>query len=200
MKNVTDTGRFSIGEKIFGVCFVENTPQSNSGVNALCILHPSLLMRFNSIIENFRVETEILTVSEHHKVSWRYDTQDKKNYDGYILTSTSGLSFNNQFPYADYGQMSDLASWIFFAIDETNNTVRKYIDVSMVMPYLYGAKSDNNNPDQEFYAGLYDEISAKFEEAFPGKCLETSPFSVYENGKNVVIKEFFNTIIVDKAQ
>lgn len=200
METFTDTGRFSIGEKIFGVCFTIRVARAGQSDSLVRYFHPFLLKRLALPFSKNCLETEVLTVSEHHKVSQRHDTEDKKDCDGYVLSSASGITFKNQYPFADYGQLDDTADWVFSGVNEADNTVKKYIDVLMIMPDLYKAKSDNDNPDQEFYSSLYDEISAKFEEAFPGKCLETSPVYAYQNGKNVVIKKFFNTIIADKTQ
>ena len=200
MKNVTDTGRFSIGEKIFGVCFTIRVARAGQSDSLVRYFHPFLLKRLPLPFSKNCLETEVLTVSEHHKVSRRHDTEGKKDCDGYVLSSASGITFKNQYPFADYGQLDDTANWVFSGVNDADNTVKKYIDVLMIMPDLYKAKSDNDNPDQEFYSGLYDELSTRFEEAFPGKCLETSPLTIYENGKDGVFSGYFSTAIVDKTQ
>ncbi len=81
-------------------------------------------------------------------------------YDGFVreykYVQRPQIDPNEAIVY--YGQLDDTANWVFSGVNEADNTVKKYIDVLMIMPDLYKAKSDNDNPDQEFYAGLYDEL------------------------------------------
>lgn len=45
-----------------------------------------------------------LEVTEHHKVSWEYDTDNKNDCDGYVLKDKDGNTWHNQYPKASYGQ------------------------------------------------------------------------------------------------
>lgn len=57
------------------------------------------------------IEVKMLTVKEHHKVPSCYDIYGEKKYDGFIFTeqTTDGKEqvWNNQYPTATYGQISD---------------------------------------------------------------------------------------------
>ena len=107
-EEIEKTGRFSVGEKLlFTRIHFKYDKDSNREIasNAHC---------FNPVRDELiKIEGVILTVKEHHKVRLDYDQKDATpTYDGYILLDEkTGELYNNQYPYASYGQTSDTANW-----------------------------------------------------------------------------------------
>lgn len=54
-----------------------------------------------------------MEVTEHHKVSWEYDADNKNDHDGYVLKDKDGNIWHNQYPKASYGQTSSEADFRF---------------------------------------------------------------------------------------
>jgi hypothetical protein len=102
----TSTGRYSVGEKIYGISFqYESQSGKNRGYRQPFI--------FGELEKPSQIDIVELTVTEHHKVSSDWDEQDKKNYDGYKLQDDKGQVWHNQYPTASYGQTTDTADRMF---------------------------------------------------------------------------------------
>lgn len=89
--------RYQIGQKLLVVAF------SLKGHMSLGVTIP-LLYDNDQPEKIFILE---LTVKEHHRVPNHYDPKNELACDGYVLTDASGTVFHNQYPRANYGQLSD---------------------------------------------------------------------------------------------
>jgi hypothetical protein len=116
----TSTGRYSVGQKIYGVCFHENGKPPMFGGGRPFLFgkedYPTLI----DIVE--------LTVTEHHKVAWDQDPKDEKKYDGYLLKDNKGQVWCNQYPRASYGQISDAADREFSLYTTDEKEMEKWLD------------------------------------------------------------------------
>ncbi len=88
--------RYQVGEKLIVVSF-----QYQGRDLANRFMMPYL---HENMIEKIWIKE--LEVKEHHKVSWEYDIEDKKECDGYILAGTDETVWYNQYPKASYGQVT----------------------------------------------------------------------------------------------
>lgn len=96
--------RYQVGEKLIVVSFQY---QDDTGISRF-----SMPYSFHEKgIE--KIWMKELEVKEHHKVSWEYDSEDKKNNDGYILVDGENEIYHNQYPKASYGQVSNEADFRF---------------------------------------------------------------------------------------
>lgn len=170
------TGRYSIGEEIYCITFKysDTINVSTSMIAVVMDGNPDIVV-FNK-----------LTVKEHHKVPNRYDLTDTCN-DGYVLEDENGIVFHNQYPYADYGQVSD-AGDRYFVIDFSNKSeeiIKTIIDNKYNQPYefvaiselvanIYKAIANTNTRHHksgisERYKKLYELITTEFTKKYPDK-------------------------------
>lgn len=172
------TGRYSIGETLYGVAFTYEG-KNFASISPPMIWDDQMPKAFHFIQ---------LEVTEHHKVLWDYDepTAEKK-YDGYKLKSSTGLPFTNQFPRASYGQTTDTADRVFCqdvptdqikaALDNEVNQPIEFILVTDIFSNLErGVNSDKLlEARRTQLKGLRDRLLQEFEAKFPGKTLSTEP-------------------------
>jgi len=97
--------RYVVGQIVPVVSFSVKYPNGN--INNSC-LHPLPWEDTNLSINIRQFEC-----TEHHKVSWNYDPDDKKDYDGFIFKDEKGSTVHNQYPSAHYGQLDDSQDWVF---------------------------------------------------------------------------------------
>lgn len=92
-----------------------------------------------------RINFKLLTVTEHHKVSWEYDEEDKRVHDGYLLRDEAGVTYSNQYPRASYGQVTDTADRrfdLYFGSDQEAEAFFKHAhDKNLLVP-IYHLMSD----------------------------------------------------------
>lgn len=82
-----------------------------------------------SVIE--RIEFEHLTVTEHHRVRSEWDdAKAEPKCDGFILKSTKGEIWHNQYPYASYSQTSDACDRLFDRYSGGKEETRAWIDAN----------------------------------------------------------------------
>ena len=120
------TGRYSVGEEIYACVFVYNDRISTS--------QPYMMWSNETPTD---IKFIKLTVKEHHKVPGEWD--DEVKYDGYILAADDGTIFTNQYPRAEYGQVSDHGDRIF-NIDfrgKTEADFKAMFDNEAKVPYEY---------------------------------------------------------------
>jgi len=103
MTTTATTGRYKIGQKIVA-CFMTLSGRTE------CFVNPTFVPWTDKLLG---IEFEVLTVTEHHKVAWDQDPEGEKKYDGYLLKSADGRGWVNQYPTADYGQVTDRADYLF---------------------------------------------------------------------------------------
>ena len=98
-----NTGRYSVGQTLFGICF----RYKNGNIS---YLPPYLWVTGMDDPEDIFIRK--FTVTEHHKVPDSWDPFNELSCDGYVLDS-DGIVFHNQYPTASYGQISDEADRLF---------------------------------------------------------------------------------------
>jgi hypothetical protein len=97
--------RFQVGQLIIGYSFLIRMNYGKEIWTTSNIFnHPRLKVRFI-----------VLECIEHHKVPITY--ADDRMGDGYIFKDQDGNTFNNQYPIASYGQVSDDNDWLFYHYD-----------------------------------------------------------------------------------
>lgn len=80
------------------------------------------------------IHVEVLKCIEHHKVPnyWDESEQPKLDCDGFIFQNTGFAErWNNQYPRAEYGQMSDRADRIVTLAADSKEFVEKYWDTKV---------------------------------------------------------------------
>ncbi len=88
------------------------------------------------------IEFEHLTVVEHHRVLTEYAQEDDvPDCDGYVLKSSKGETWHNQYPRASYSQTSDSADRLFELHFEPN-TFDSWYDANPHVPCEYRLLSD----------------------------------------------------------
>lgn len=111
-----------------------------------------------------------LTVTEHHKVSSQWDTENNLDYDGFKLVDSRNLVWHNQFPKASYGQVTDTQDQIFKRIDKLPEEKDDPIHLNypaktrLVTDYLDFLKRNVNRFDFEQskrYCDLFERIEQK---------------------------------------
>lgn len=115
-----NTGRYSVGEKLYGVCFHENGKPPMFGGGRPFLYgkedYPTLI----DVVE--------LTVTEHHKVAWDQDPKGEKKYDGYLLKDNKGRIWSNQYPRVSYSQVSDAGDREFSLYSTDEKEMEKWLD------------------------------------------------------------------------
>lgn len=100
--------RYTLGQKLYGVHFVTasfvNDAYSNQWYSK------SYLHTEDPVVKITLVELE---VKEHHKVPYKFDTDNKLDCDGYLLQDEKGRLWSNQYPRASYGQISCIGDYRF---------------------------------------------------------------------------------------
>lgn len=171
--------RYQVGEKLIVVSFQY---QDDTGISRF-----SMPYSFHEKgIE--KIWMKELEVKEHHKVSWEYDSEDKKDNDGYILVDGENEIYHNQYPRASYGQVSSEADFRFhrqmdletyknrrdsssFHLYEHRLLTQVYSDI--VEGIGYYAKSDVPNARLEkllqVKADLEKQLASEFKKKFVSK-------------------------------
>jgi hypothetical protein len=106
--------RYNVGDKLLTIQFKSERNENEGLCFGPWVSEPHI---FN-VTENVQFEIVELTVTEHHKVSWEYDTENKLDCDGFKLIDAKNIVWHNQFPKASYGQMTDSQDRIFNRRDE----------------------------------------------------------------------------------
>lgn len=199
------TGRYSIGEEIYGCVFIYGE-------------RASIGQPFMMFSQDYPTDIKFikLTVKEHHKVPGDYDEEVK--YDGYILAADDGTIFTNQYPRASYGQVSDRGDRIF-RIDfrgKTEEDFKKMFDNEVEVPHEYVTIDEVFTPmikavtlDKD---KLSDELAVKlsllinrfkdnFAKLFPDMDLVTAPLVFKEkDGTERSYPDILETTVVKKEK
>ena len=199
------TGRYSIGEEIYACTFVYENNISISNLFTVLGVREPIDIKFIK-----------LTVKEHYKVSDSYSNE--LMYDGYVLESPDGTKFTNQFPVANYGQVSDIHDRIFY-IDTRGMSEEKaseLIKERCKKPYGYVAIDEVFTPMIEAVTldkdKLSDELAVKlsllinrfkdnFAKLFPDMDLVTAPLVFKEkDGTERSYPDILETTVVKKEK
>ena len=100
--------RYTLGQKLYGVHFVTASLVNDAFSNQW--YSKSYLHTEDPVVKITLVELE---VKEHHKVPYKFDTDNKLDYDGYLLQDEKGRLWSNQYPRASYGQISCIGDYRF---------------------------------------------------------------------------------------
>ena len=60
-----------------------------------------------------KINLELLECVEHHRVPNAFDVEKKPAYDGYVLRDAEGDLWHNQYPEAEFGQMSSADGYAY---------------------------------------------------------------------------------------
>lgn len=198
------TGRYSVGQEIYGICFKYIDKDTNVKIVSSSVSSVTM----NDVPED--IEFKKFIVTEHHKVGKEYDPTDM-TADGYILKDENGLIYHNQYPIATYEQVSDSNDRIFTRSSDgmTQEEIQSLVDNEYENPYEYisisvitvieKVKNVNKYPTlREKYKKLYEMIITKFTEKYPGKKIEIVPYKfTSENGKFDWYPEIMRACVVD---
>ena len=125
--------RYNVGEKIFAVGFYHDGKK----------VSPSVWNSIGAVIGQQDLDWSVkiieLEVTEHHKVPWNQDPDEnaEKKYDGFILKSTEGARFVNQWPRASYGQVSDFANRVFSIHFQKGDDLKEFLERYQVLRYVH---------------------------------------------------------------
>lgn len=119
--------RYELNQKLFAVNF------AYPGNITLGLYSPPLLR--NDLMPT-KINFVELEVTEHHRVPNSWGAADDKSCDGYLLKTSDGVEFANQYPSASYGQISDAADRRFHKHIESIEQLEKG------EPYEYNLLSD----------------------------------------------------------
>ena len=89
-----NTGRYNLNQELIGIFFHYANRDSSH------FMQPYL---YNEEVPT-KIELRKLTVTEHHKVPYSHDPEQKLTCDGYLLKDETGRVWKNQYPRASYGQ------------------------------------------------------------------------------------------------
>lgn len=96
--------RYQIGQKIIvGFHEIDNKPVQSFAGNMFAPWTDRLK----------KLHLVELTCVEHHKVGWAHDPTEEKKYDGYVFQDKNGRRWANQYPHANYGQISTDSDYYF---------------------------------------------------------------------------------------
>jgi hypothetical protein len=162
-QDTQSTGRYSIGEKIYGISFLyEYQSGKNNGYRSP--------FGYDGYHKPYQIDIVDLIVTEHHKVHSQSDAECKKDYDGYKLKDNKDRIWLNQYPIASpiYGQMMDTGNRMFKLEISSDQEIKKLFDknepweVFLVTSYYqatvsnfeYMSKPENRAMTNDFV--LYD--------------------------------------------
>lgn len=96
------SARYAVGEKVIVMAYILNgrAPWVNP-----------MYRPWEDTLDE--VLSEVLTVTEHHKVAWDQDPTGEKKYNGFILENRLHQAWTNQYPTASYGQTTTSADYYF---------------------------------------------------------------------------------------
>lgn len=123
--------RYQIGQKIPVISFIIKGRRRDGSTYERPAVH---FMPW----EEHVVSSEIvyLTVKEHHKVPLSYDQSGELSCDGYILETSDGERWFNQYPHASYGQLDDSADRHFHRENWKESKYRHYVSLFHYMENL----------------------------------------------------------------
>lgn len=100
--------RFEIGEQIPTIDIRYNIDRGLSHIAFKPYYY------YSGIAQVTDIQFSNLTVTEHHRVPDVFDDNKVPRFDGFILISNDGESWHNQYPQAEYGQLSDQGNRTFY--------------------------------------------------------------------------------------
>ncbi len=192
----TNTGRYSVGEKLLVVSFQHMHPGRASSP-ALKKWTYDYWPKYMSVIHGVRVtgvELFELEVKEHHKVKWEYDEDGAEpRYDGYVLEDSKGNRWFNQYPTAAYGQVSDRANRLFDLDTDYSVASRGILHSATLFDTIVAEYFELINtldyPDKRYYEDIWAMVMKKFEK-YGDK---------YEIANREIFEDFFRIGVVPKA-
>ena len=204
MNTQVNTGRYSIDQELYAVALVYRNDKYKNGF-MVSFSRPFSWGRTEQPAEFKFIK---LAVKSHHKVAWDQDPDGEKKYDGYLLESPSGVVFENQYPRASYGQVSDAADRIFTRQFPNGQDYQVVFANEDKDPYEYSLISEMFDPVFKAVTQQRDQIDEKllalldtfhknfieaFEKEFPGKTLEFKEKLIESDFK------IHKTTVVDKV-
>lgn len=110
------------------------------------------------------IETKIqlLTCTEEHKVPWSYDPEGEKKYDGFVFQTQDNQVFENQYPTAEYGQLSNTCDRIFES--KTKPEDKSFWSFYDLKKYLGELESfiSTKPKDVNWYIALRDSVCLQY--------------------------------------
>ncbi len=187
MNNQSNTGRYSIGQKLVTVSVRVQRPGFEGEASRLS-WNTSLPSYLDYTVHGITVHSvvfRVLEVIEHHRVSGDWD--DEVKYDGYILRDVvDGLLWTNQYPHASYGQVSDAADRIFM-IHENGMSEKEIENFVVKCPYqtrLFSDLVDSYTPTKEDRQRMIDAINKG------DKRTTTASMSYIDNTLAKIVRDF----------
>lgn len=200
-----NTGRYSIGEEIYGICFQFESRNASTTNPAVFLMngHAVSAVMFNKF-----------TVTEHHKVHYHFGDVNDKTCDGYSLVDENGIIYHNQYPSAHYEQMSDTNDRLFKISTEnySEDMIDNLLNNVLVTPYKYSniqeivdtihrigyskQTQQNNSVISRKYRSLWIMIDLEFRKKYPGKKIIITPVEWIDNDGNITTKEHITNAVV----
>ena len=115
--------RYTLGQKLYGVHFVTASFVNDTFSNQW--YSKPYLHTEDPVVKITLVELE---VKEHHKVPYEFDTDNKLDFDGYLLQDEKGQLWSNQYPRASYGQISCIGDYRFSRYRPSHDEYTKMAD------------------------------------------------------------------------
>lgn len=164
------TGRYSIGEVLYAVCFEYKNRRNRFSTSPPFIWGDAETPAAIHFVK--------LTVTAHHRVPGDWD--DEIKYDGYELVDDKGQVYTNQYPRASYGQLSDEGDRRFWLKSEKGVPDDLPKDFGLVREFWRnmedGLKEVRLPEDlRALLTPFRERFLSEFEAAFPGKTLGLKP-------------------------
>lgn len=164
--------RYNVGDTLFFVK-IDFTPSESNALGS------SLYMPWKGDKLN-EIKIIKLKVTEHHKVAWEHDPNDKLEHDGYVLreivkindqSAIYGDTYHNQYPVASYGQMDNSFDRIVFRKDCSNDEFwgPRFVLLTHALKHLRQAetpKADDPHALPETHRKMLEAHRMEIEEVF----------------------------------
>lgn len=210
---MTTKARLSVGQIVHAIHFASTQDQFNE-IFSMPYKYAMRGITKVSILE--------MTVIEHHKVRCSYDDEvAEPKYDGFVLKDQEGRIWHNQYPRAEYGQLSDEGNNIYrlafeqpsvgavadygqlmtalgISYFETRNLGITLVEISRGIIQLAQAICEGKEILAEYYIKLHKLVEVYkttldlFEEQNPGKTVQIAPHEKYPE----IIQR---ALVIDKA-
>jgi hypothetical protein len=145
--------RFQVGQIVIGFTFIIRNRNGNE------LLTPS--NPFGQ--ERTGIKLVMLECVEYHKVPTLYDESNIS--DGYIFKDENGNIYHNQYPHAEYGQISTEQDWLFLEINIKQMALYKYFNnyIEHLLRYIYKEtrivnSNESSSRDIEYLKALREEF------------------------------------------
>lgn len=201
---VINTGRYSVDEEVIVCCVIYE--------DSVSVLQP--LLYNNQMPESFIFKT--LTVTEEHHVPDEYGDPSDLKYIGYRLIDEQQSLYNNQYPTASYGQLSDVGNRMFQreVQDSSIKNIKAITKNVKTNPLTFISVGEIYTPlvkaltvDRETLSqpkliklgllkNMFDEIFAR---QYPDKKLVVEPIEWHKkDGSTVSYPDILKTVIKDR--